>query len=142
MSLKEDNIEELRKYLNEHSNLTKDDLTEKVWIDVPMPLEYINEDIINELSLLEPYGKGNEKPVFADKSLIIVSFMRIGRDGKFAKMELKKITECPFLRCVLIIVTDLTRHLLIIKKFPVHIILKLMNFVEIKNCRFALQGIE
>ena len=90
MSLKEDNIEELRKYLNEHSNLTKDDLTEKVWIDVPMPLEYINEDIINELSLLEPYGKGNEKPVFADKNLIIVSFMRIGRDGKFAKMELKK----------------------------------------------------
>ena len=66
MSIEPDKLDELRRKLNEYCGLTEEDLILKVWIDVPMPLEYISEKVIDDLSVLEPFGKGNEKPVFAD----------------------------------------------------------------------------
>lgn len=94
MSLTEDNIEKLRKKLNENANLSEEDLTEKIWIDVPMPLYYINEKVIKDLECLEPFGKGNEKPVFADKNLTIMSLTSIGKNEQFTKMTLKDTQGC------------------------------------------------
>ncbi len=88
-SLKEENIDELRKQLNEKTSLTQDDLVPKVVIDVPMPIDYIYMDLIRQLDLLEPFGKGNEKPVFADRDLEIVSLRVLGREGRVIRMSLK-----------------------------------------------------
>lgn len=89
LSLPEENIESLRRRLNENCNLTEDDLTEVVWIDVPMPIDYISEKVISDIQKLEPFGKGNEKPVFADKNLIITGYSPIGRDGMYTKLILQ-----------------------------------------------------
>lgn len=94
LSLKEENIEPLRLALNEKCGLSDADLTEKIWIDVPMPLYYISEKVIEDLACLEPFGKGNEKPVFADKNLTILSCQKIGQNGQFTKLKLMDDRNC------------------------------------------------
>ncbi len=88
MSLLETDIPEFRRRLNENAKLTKEDLIPKIWIDVPMPLDYINEKLIDELSLLEPFGQGNERPLFAQKDLKIRSVRVLGKNRNLAKMTL------------------------------------------------------
>lgn len=86
LSLEESNLIPLRNALNKRCNLTEELLTEKIWIDVPMPISYISEKVINDLQYLEPFGKGNEKPVFADKHLNILSYRNIGKENQYTKM--------------------------------------------------------
>ena len=85
MSIAPDKLDELRRKLNEYSGLTEDDLTLKVWIDVPMPLEYISEKVIGDLSVLEPFGK-----VFADKELHIKYLSHMGKVNQFTRLTLEK----------------------------------------------------
>lgn len=89
ISLKEENIEPLRRRLNECTGLKEDDFIPRVMIDVPMPIDYITPKLIEELSLLEPFGKGNEKPVFADKNIRILSARVLGKNGNVCKMQIK-----------------------------------------------------
>ena len=86
LSIKEENVEEFRRRLNEQSTLTKEDFIPKIWIDVAMPLEYISEALVNELKSLEPFGQGNEKPQFAQKNLRIRSVRAIGRNNNAVRM--------------------------------------------------------
>ena len=90
-SLKEENIDEFRRRLNEQSALTKEDFIPKIWFDVAMPLEYISEALVNELKGLEPFGQGNEKPQFAQKNLRIRSVRAIGRNNNAVRMTV--VTE-------------------------------------------------
>ena len=88
LSLLKENVDEFRRRLNEGAKLTEEDFVRKVWIDVPMPLEYINEPLIEELELLEPFGQGNEKPLFAQKGLHIRSVRVLGKNRNAVKMSL------------------------------------------------------
>ena len=88
LSLEEENVERFRRKLNEQSGLTEEDLVEKVTIDVPMPIYYIRKDLVQELSLLEPFGKGNEKPLFAQKNLWISQMRVFGKNRNVVKMRL------------------------------------------------------
>ena len=88
LSLPEEHVEELRKRLNDNAVLTDQDFIRKVWIDVPMPLEYINESFIQELELLEPFGNGNEKPQFAQKDLSVRNVRVLGRNRNAVKLSL------------------------------------------------------
>lgn len=88
LSLPKENLDILRKKLNEQAELTEEQLTEKIWIDVPMPIDYVNEEIIKELELLEPFGKANEKPVFADRNIGIRSASVIGKNKNVLKLKL------------------------------------------------------
>ncbi len=90
-SLKEENVGEFRRRLNEQSTLTKEDFIPKIWIDVAMPLEYISEALVNELKSLEPFGQGNEKPQFAQKNLRIRSLRALGRNNNAVRMTV--VTE-------------------------------------------------
>ena len=90
LSLPADNYQPFRKSINEQCTLTDSDMVEKIWIDVPMPIEYVNEKLIDELKLLEPFGKANEKPVFADKNLIISRVRAMGKEGQYTSLELTK----------------------------------------------------
>ncbi|NNJ31266.1 single-stranded-DNA-specific exonuclease RecJ [Lacrimispora defluvii] len=88
VSLLKENVDELRRALNEKADLSEEDFVKKVWIDVPMPLEYISEPLIEELDLLEPYGQGNEKPLFAQKDLSIRSVRVLGKNRNVVKFSL------------------------------------------------------
>ena len=88
LSLKKENVEEFRRCLNEQAALGEEDFIRNVWIDVPMPLEYISEPLIEELNLLEPFGQGNEKPLFAQKNLSIRSVRVLGKNRNAVKFSL------------------------------------------------------
>lgn len=88
LSLEEENVERFRRKLNEQSGLTEEDLVEKVTIDVPMPIHYIRKNLVQELSLLEPFGKGNEKPLFAQKNLWVSQMRVFGKNRNVVKMRL------------------------------------------------------
>lgn len=88
LSLPEENVEEFRREINENCSLTEEMLTEKIVIDVPMPLSYITESLIEQLNILEPFGKGNEKPIFADKNISILGACKIGKQKNMLRLNL------------------------------------------------------
>lgn len=88
LSLEEENIEPFRKKINELSGLTEEDLMEKITIDVPMPLRYVRKDLVEEMHMLEPFGKGNEKPVFAQSGLRILSKRILGKNRNVVKLRI------------------------------------------------------
>ena len=87
MSLAEENVEAFRRKLNEYSTLTEEDFLEKIVIDVPMPISYIRRDLIEQLELLQPFGKGNEKPVFAQKNIRLLGCRIFGKNRNVVKMQ-------------------------------------------------------
>ncbi len=85
LSMKEENIEEFRRKLNENTSLTEADFEETVHIDVPMPLSYVSKDFIRELDKLEPFGMGNIKPVFAQKDIRLLKGNILGKNKNVGK---------------------------------------------------------
>nr|WP_317331896.1 single-stranded-DNA-specific exonuclease RecJ [uncultured Romboutsia sp.] len=88
LSLQEDKIDELRKELNNKCELTDEDLTRKIIIDASLPLEYLNTNLIKELDVLEPFGKGNAKPVFGVRDAKVTKAMLLGKDKNVLKLRL------------------------------------------------------
>lgn len=88
LSLPIDQISVLRQELNLRAGLTEEALTEKIWIDVALPLEYLTESFVQQLQVLAPFGKANAKPLFADRHLQIVSYQVLGKNKNVTKMVL------------------------------------------------------
>ena len=88
LTLKKENIEKFRQDINAVCTLTETDMTEKVSIDMQMPFSCVTEELLEELKLLEPLGKGNTKPVFAEKNVSIVSCRLIGKNRNMLRMRL------------------------------------------------------
>lgn len=88
LSIEEKNIETFRKQLNENCTLTEDDLCPKIVIDVPMPVSYITKELVEQISLLEPFGKGNTKPLFAQKGLKVLDSSILGKNRNVVKVRL------------------------------------------------------
>ena len=95
LSLEEKDIDEFRRRLNADAELTEEDFVPKIWIDVPMPFEYVNEKIVQELKDLEPFGQGNEKPLFAQKSLVVRNARVLGKNRNVVKLNLVTETGQP-----------------------------------------------
>ncbi len=89
LSMREEDVEPLRKALNEKSGLTEEDFIPRVHIDVPMPLSYANETLAEELELLEPFGVGNPKPLFAQKELVFLSGYKMGAGKTCARYRVR-----------------------------------------------------
>lgn len=89
LSLEEENLEEFRKQINQTSGITKDDLVEKVCIDMQLPFECATESFVNELRVLEPFGKGNTKPVFAERLIKIHDAKVLGKNQNVLKMRVE-----------------------------------------------------
>lgn len=87
LTMKREYLEELRRRLKEECPLTQQDLWPVVMIDTPMPLGYITEELIHDLERLEPFGRGNEKPLFAQQHVTILRLMRIGKNRNMIKMQ-------------------------------------------------------
>lgn len=88
LSLKEENVELFRRRLNENCTLSQEDLIPRVVIDVPMPVSYITRTLVEQISLLEPFGKGNTKPLFAQKGLRVLNLRILGKNRNVAKLKL------------------------------------------------------
>lgn len=86
MSLPRENLAKLRKQLNENCRLTEDDMIEKVSIDIAMPIQYINEGFIEELKVLEPFGNGNSKPLFAERDFHVLRSQILGKNKNTVKI--------------------------------------------------------
>lgn len=88
LSIPRENVSLFKAHLNQNTTLTEEDFIPKVSIDIPMPIDYITEELIEELELLEPFGKGNTKPVFAEKNLNVLSARILGQNKNVIKMQL------------------------------------------------------
>lgn len=86
LSLKKENLEEFRKQLNVRCGLTEADFVAKVMIDVVMPVDYLTEGFIRQMDILEPFGKGNEKPVFAQQNVSASQAQIIGKNKNVLKI--------------------------------------------------------
>ena len=89
LSLEEENVERFRETINELADLSEEDLQMKVSIDMRLPFPYITEELIHELELLEPFGKGNAKPLFAERNLRVISPRIFGRNRNVLKCRLE-----------------------------------------------------
>lgn len=86
LSLKEENLEKFRQELNARSGLTDADFISKVMIDVILPIDFLTQNFIEQLDILEPFGKGNEKPVFAQSNVKATSAEIIGKNKNVLKI--------------------------------------------------------
>lgn len=92
LSMREEDIALLRTRLNEQTSLTEEDMQEKVCIDIPMPITYATETLVNELEVLEPYGIGNPRPLFAEKQVMLRSARVFGKNQNVVKLSLENTT--------------------------------------------------
>ena len=88
LSIEDENIEKFREQLNQNCTLTEEDLRPKIVIDVAMPISYITKELVEQISLLEPFGKGNVKPIFAQKGLRVLDSNIIGKNKNVVKLKL------------------------------------------------------
>lgn len=88
LSLPEENISLFREKINAVCELTESDLTPKVSIDVPMPMDYVTKDLVREFAILAPFGKDNTKPVFADKNIRIRRMWIMGKNRNVLKLSM------------------------------------------------------
>lgn len=92
LSLPEENLEAFRRELNRGCGLSPEDFLQELWIDMSMPLSYISGRLVEELSLLEPFGTGNEKPVFAAKGVQLTDLRVIGKNRNVLKCRVREET--------------------------------------------------
>ncbi|MCM1190341.1 MAG: single-stranded-DNA-specific exonuclease RecJ [bacterium] len=85
LSMREEDIESFRRELNERCTLSEEDFIPRVHIDVPLPLNYADGRLADELELLEPFGVGNPRPLFAQKDLLFLAGYRMGTGGSCAR---------------------------------------------------------
>ncbi|MCI8376164.1 MAG: single-stranded-DNA-specific exonuclease RecJ [Lachnospiraceae bacterium] len=90
LSMERGKVEELRRRLNENCTLTKEELVPRQCYDAVLPISYAGEQLIRELELLEPFGKGNEKPLFAAGNLRVKSARIIGKNANVLKLFLEE----------------------------------------------------
>ena len=88
LSLKKDNLKEVYEHMTKNTGLTEDDLIPNRYIDMHLPLNFVNFDLVNELNLLEPYGKGNARPVFAERKIRVKKVSILGQNNNVLKFDL------------------------------------------------------
>ena len=91
LSMPEENLEQFRKEINEKSGITPEDLNEKIAIDMQLPFECVNEKFIGELAVLEPFGKGNARPVFAERQVQVESARILGKNKNVLKLQVRDL---------------------------------------------------
>lgn len=100
MSLETKDLETFRITLNNKTTLTTEDLVPKVSIDVLLPFGYLSEELVDELKRMEPFGKGNPKPLFGERNLIVNKAAILGKNANVLKLTLtnsyKRTLECMY----------------------------------------------
>jgi single-stranded-DNA-specific exonuclease len=95
LSMEKENLTAFREEMNRSCTLTEEQLQPKIYIDVPMPLDYVSMDLVREFQVLAPFGKDNERPVFADRGLRISRMWIIGKNKNVLRLSLKTSSGRP-----------------------------------------------
>lgn len=95
LSMKEEDIDTLRERLCQNCTLEEADFEPKVHIDIAIPVSYVTEEFVKELELLEPFGVGNSKPVFAQKNVLLTKAAVLGKSGRVIKFRILDDLEMP-----------------------------------------------
>lgn len=88
VSLPESNVEEFRRRINAHCKLIPEQLEEKIHIDVPMPVDYVTQELVREFGLLAPFGKDNSRPLFADRNLSVSRMWIVGKNQNVLRLSM------------------------------------------------------
>ena len=88
LSMPKENLEAFAQQINENCTQTIDELIPRQWIDLQLPFQYVSERLIKEIEWLEPFGKGNTKPVFAERGLKVARLQVVGRNRQIIKLTL------------------------------------------------------
>ena len=88
LTIPKENLGAFHDRLNELATLTEEDFREKIVIDVPMPIQYVTEELVEELKLLEPFGTANPKPLFAQKNLSVLGAKILGARRNVLKLRI------------------------------------------------------
>lgn len=94
LSLPKENVGKFREMLNKNCTLTEEEMKEKVTIDMEMPFGCVTEGLVKELELLEPFGKGNTKPVFAARDVILLGARILGKNRNVLKLQVQDVNGC------------------------------------------------
>ena len=94
ISMKEDALEPFRKKINEICTLSELELIPKITIDVPMPISYVSRELLEQMELLKPFGKGNSRPLFAQKNIKVLNPKIFGKNRNVVKMQLLDESGC------------------------------------------------
>ncbi len=92
LSMEKVNLEEFREKLNRDTTLTEQDLVPRVSIDLQLPFQYLDKELVEQLCLLEPCGKGNTRPIFVEKDLKVFKTGVFGKNQNVVKMQLQDIS--------------------------------------------------
>lgn len=87
LSLKEENVDMLREELNKRCKLSREDFIPKIYIDMELPMSYPSLQVVEQMQVLEPFGTGNEKPLFVQRDLKFLSVKRMGSNGQFGRFQ-------------------------------------------------------
>lgn len=141
VSMPEEHVELFRRRLNELCTLSKEDLTEVVHIDMALPFSCVSEQVVKELSLLEPFGKANTKPVFAARNVRVLESRVLGKNQNVLRMKLMDesgmiLEGIYFNNCMQEVIADLQ------KKPTFHILYypETMNSGEKRTLQLRVQG--
>lgn len=94
LSFPKENVGKFREMLNKNCTLTEEEMKEKVTIDMEMPFGCVTEGLVKELELLEPFGKGNTKPVFAARDVTLLGARILGKDRNVLKLQVQDVNGC------------------------------------------------
>lgn len=94
LSLPKENVGKFREMLNKNCTLTEEEMKEKVTIDMEMPFGCVTEGLVKELELLEPFGKGNTKPVFAARDVTLLGTRILGKNRNVLKLQVQDVNGC------------------------------------------------
>ena len=94
LSLPKENVGKFREMLNKKCTLTEEEMKEKVTIDMEMPFGWVTEGLVKELELLEPFGKGNTKPVFAARDVTLLGARILGKNRNVLKLQVQDVNGC------------------------------------------------
>lgn len=94
LSLPKENVGKFREMLNKNCTLTEEEMKEKVTIDMEMPFGCVTEGLVKELELLEPFGKGNTKPVFAARNVTLLGARILGKNRNVLKLQVQDVNGC------------------------------------------------
>jgi len=96
LSIRRDNLVALRSALCNAAELSEDDLTQKIFTEMQMPVQYVTVKLVEEIAGLEPYGQGNERPIFADAGFRVIGYREMGTEGKVVKLTVKNAMDQRF----------------------------------------------
>ena len=89
LTIREEDLENVRRALNGDSGLSEDDFTERIMIDVALPFSYATREFVREMEVLEPFASGNARPMFAQKNVRVLGARALGRLHNVVKLKLQ-----------------------------------------------------